>query len=319
MILTHRPVPHALSQGFGSNATEGIAPREYGTPAERLVYLFGNYQRVGHLASDFACPSGTPVGSAAAGTVVFAGLSQHMPRDIAVKYGYIYGSPDSGNIVVVDHGDNTATAYSHMAEVHVRAGQKVDGGHTLGLSGATGRVDGAHLHFEYMTLPINYNSPYYSRVDPMKQFQGGIQTVGAAIPQEEDEMPAFSDHTIHDQHGKPTSPEKLLNSLDRKQDQQGAVLSELKGLISQNMQLTSAILATRIPDPTDRSKSYTIADYIVWAATNAKTAAGAASKALENSDPEALAQAVATAQSGITAKSVAERLQINITTKEATE
>lgn len=170
MILTHRPVPHALSQAFRSLSTAGVTPDQWGTPVQRLVYLFGNYQPVGHLGCDFGCPAGTPIVAAAPGTVVYAGPSQLMPRAIAEKYGYFVGSPDSGIITVIDHGDGTATAYSHQSEVFVSAGQRVSGGHRIGLSGATGRVDGAHLHMEYMTLPVNYGSPYYSRSDPMAQY-----------------------------------------------------------------------------------------------------------------------------------------------------
>lgn len=171
MILTHRPVPHGLSQGFKDGPTQN-----------KPHPLYGNYQPVGHLAVDFSCPTGTPVGSAAPGVVVFAGPGQDMPDAIAIKYGYSRGSDKwaSGNIVIVDHGDSTATAYSHLSEVQVTTGQRVNGGQRLGLSGTTGRSTGPHLHFEYMTLPINYGSPYYSRLDPMAQYGsgGGITTVG---------------------------------------------------------------------------------------------------------------------------------------------
>lgn len=161
MILTHRPVPHTLSQGYGAGATRG-----------RPHPVYGDYQPVGHLAVDFACPTGTPVGSAAVGAVAYAGPGENMPDAIAIKYGYSRGADKwaSGNIVIVDHGDNTATAYSHLSEVHVRAGQRVNGGTVLGLSGMTGRSTGPHLHFEFMTLPINYSSLFYSRLDPMAQY-----------------------------------------------------------------------------------------------------------------------------------------------------
>ena len=180
MILTHKPVPHAISQVFGNNATAGVAGNWNGTETQKLVAQFGNYQPVGHLAVDFACPSGTPIVAAAPGTVVYAGPGQNMPKHIADKYGYIFGSPDSGNITIIDHGDGSATAYSHQSRVEVTAGQWVNGGQRIGLSGATGRITGAHLHFEYMTLPINYGSPYYSRSDPMKQYgSASIAPVGA--------------------------------------------------------------------------------------------------------------------------------------------
>lgn len=187
MILTHRPVPHGISQTFGNNATAGVVGNWNGTETQKLVAQFGNYQPGGHLAVDFSCLVGTPIVAAAPGTVVYAGPGQSMTAAICAKYGYIYGSPDSGNITVIDHGDNTATAYSHQSEVQVKAGQWVNGGQRIGLSGKTGRITGPHLHFEYMTLPINYGSVRYSRIDPMKQYSGGIQTAGSTNPQEEED------------------------------------------------------------------------------------------------------------------------------------
>lgn len=173
MILTHRPVPHAESQGFGANPT-------WNNPHP----VFGDYQSVGHLATDFSCPIGTPIVAAAPGVVVYAGWGQNMPQWIAEKYGYIFGPGGwaSGIITIIDHGDGTATAYSHQSEVLVSAGQRVTGGQAIGLSGKTGRSTGPHLHFEYMTLPINYGSAYYSRLDPMKQYSGGIQVAGSITP-----------------------------------------------------------------------------------------------------------------------------------------
>lgn len=193
MRLTHRPVPHGISQVFGNNATAGVVGNWNGTETQRLVAQFGNYQPAGHLAVDFACPSGTPIVAAAAGTVAYAGPGQNMPASVAAKYGYIYGSPDSGNITVIDHGDGSATAYSHQSKVEVSAGQWVAGGQRIGLSGATGRITGAHLHFEYMTLPINYGSPYYSRMDPMAQYGGNIQTVGTTTPERPLLIPGLPD------------------------------------------------------------------------------------------------------------------------------
>lgn len=188
MILTHKPVPHNISQTFANNATAGVVGDWNGTETQKLVAQFGNYQPGGHLAVDFACPTGTPIVAAAPGAVAYAGPGQNMPAAICAKYGYIQGSPDSGNITVIDHGDNTATAYSHQSEVQVKAGQWVNGGQQIGLSGKTGRITGPHLHFEYMTLPINYSSIRYSRLDPLAQYGGGgIKTVGNTT-QEEDDM-----------------------------------------------------------------------------------------------------------------------------------
>lgn len=161
MLLSHRPVPGAPNQGFGENPT-----RNNPHP------VYGNYQEEGHLATDFPCPAGTPVAAAGPGLVVYAGWGQDMPKPTADKYGYIFGSAGwaSGLIVILDHGDGSATAYSHLSALLTTAGRQVAGGETLALSGKTGRSTGPHLHLEYMTLPIDYGSPYYSRSDPMKQY-----------------------------------------------------------------------------------------------------------------------------------------------------
>ncbi len=98
-----------------------------------------------HSGVDIAAPSGTPVGSAAAGIVAFAGWSG----------GY-------GNLVVVDHGDGLATAYAHLSRTAVRTGQSVSQGQEIGNVGCTGLCTGPHLHFE-----VRVNG---QPVDPMQYF-----------------------------------------------------------------------------------------------------------------------------------------------------
>jgi murein DD-endopeptidase MepM/ murein hydrolase activator NlpD len=83
-----------------------------------------------HEGIDIAAPTGTPIRSAAAGTVVFAGWAG----------GY-------GNLVVVDHGGGLATAYGHQSAIFVTAGH-VEQGRVLGAVGSTGNSTGPHLHFE---------------------------------------------------------------------------------------------------------------------------------------------------------------------------
>jgi murein DD-endopeptidase MepM/ murein hydrolase activator NlpD len=83
-----------------------------------------------HRGMDFRAPAGTPVAAANSGTVV-----------LAQKLFY------EGNCVVIDHGLGFSTIYMHLSRIDVAAGQKVRKGERLGLSGATGRVTGPHLHF----------------------------------------------------------------------------------------------------------------------------------------------------------------------------
>jgi murein DD-endopeptidase MepM/ murein hydrolase activator NlpD len=95
-----------------------------------------------HEGIDLAVGSGTPVVSAAAGTVIVAGWMG----------GY-------GNLVVVDHGNGTSTAYGHNTSLTVGVGQSVAQGQLIAYSGNTGHSTGPHVHFE---VRIN-GSP----VDPM--------------------------------------------------------------------------------------------------------------------------------------------------------
>lgn len=53
----------------------------------------------------------------------------------------------SGGTVLLDHGQGIYTCYFHMSGFDVKKGQKVKKAQVLGLSGATGRVTGPHLHF----------------------------------------------------------------------------------------------------------------------------------------------------------------------------
>jgi murein DD-endopeptidase MepM/ murein hydrolase activator NlpD len=83
-----------------------------------------------HRGTDFHAPSGTPVVAANDGVVIIAR---------AMFY--------EGNLVVVDHGQQFSTLYMHLSKIEVKVGDRVHKGQRLGLSGATGRVTGPHLHF----------------------------------------------------------------------------------------------------------------------------------------------------------------------------
>lgn len=93
-----------------------------------------------HGGIDIAADPGTPVRAPAPGTVVFAG-----------RHG------DYGLAVVVDHGQEIRSLYGHLSRIHVRAGQTVDRGAELGLSGNTGRSSGPHLHYEVLVRGRSVN------------------------------------------------------------------------------------------------------------------------------------------------------------------
>ncbi len=105
------PVPFAATDSFGTRR------------------MFNGTLASIHRGTDFHAPSGTPVLAANDGEVIIA-------RNMFYE----------GNLVVVDHGQQFSTMYMHLSRIEVHVGQRVSKGQRLGLSGATGRVTGPHLH-----------------------------------------------------------------------------------------------------------------------------------------------------------------------------
>jgi murein DD-endopeptidase MepM/ murein hydrolase activator NlpD len=95
-----------------------------------------------HEGIDIGVSYGTPIHAAASGTVLYCGWES----------GY-------GNLTVIDHGGNLATAYGHQSSIAVSCGQHVAQGDVIGYVGSTGHSTGPHLHFE-----VRVNG---SPVDPM--------------------------------------------------------------------------------------------------------------------------------------------------------
>lgn len=99
----------------------------YGT---NRSYNGGPFDRF-HSGTDFAGAPGTPVMATAPGRVVLADA-------LNIR----------GVATVIDHGWGIYTGYWHQAQQYVRVGDMVTTGQTIGTIGATGRVTGAHLHWE---------------------------------------------------------------------------------------------------------------------------------------------------------------------------
>jgi murein DD-endopeptidase MepM/ murein hydrolase activator NlpD len=92
-----------------------------------------------HRGVDIAMPVGNDVPAAQTGTVKFAGEAK----------GY-------GLTVVIDHG-SYSTRYAHLSKLDVQPGDRVQAGQIIAQSGATGRVTGAHLHFEVIEAGQSVN------------------------------------------------------------------------------------------------------------------------------------------------------------------
>lgn len=122
-VILDPPVKGPLSSPFG------------------LKRFFNGEPRAPHSGLDFAVPTGTPVHAPAAGKVILTG-------------DYFF----NGNTVFIDHGRGLITMYCHLSVIDVQIGDALTRGQVLGKVGATGRVTGAHLHWN-----VSLND---ARVDP---------------------------------------------------------------------------------------------------------------------------------------------------------
>ncbi|MEM9218064.1 MAG: peptidoglycan DD-metalloendopeptidase family protein [Cyanobacteria bacterium P01_F01_bin.150] len=107
------------------------------------VHPILGYRRF-HSGVDFGAASGSPIWSADAGVVIFAGW---------------YGG--YGRAVIVNHGGGITTLYGHTSQVYVAEGQAVEQGQAIAAVGSTGLSTGPHLHFEVRqngtpVNPMNY-------------------------------------------------------------------------------------------------------------------------------------------------------------------
>jgi peptidoglycan hydrolase-like protein with peptidoglycan-binding domain len=84
-----------------------------------------------HAGIDLPAPTGTPVGAAASGTVIFA----------RTDAGY-------GKLVGVAHGNGVVSMYAHLSAFTVHVGAVVRAGARVGRVGSSGEATGPHLHFE---------------------------------------------------------------------------------------------------------------------------------------------------------------------------
>ena len=84
-----------------------------------------------HQGVDISAPPGTPILAPADGVVSYIGREW-----------------DYGLMVCIDHGHGFSTAYGHLKELAVRAGDKVKSGQVIGTVGLSGVSSGPHLHYE---------------------------------------------------------------------------------------------------------------------------------------------------------------------------
>jgi murein DD-endopeptidase MepM/ murein hydrolase activator NlpD len=127
-----------FARAFAFSSAERLweAPFVRPVPQEASASSFGSRRiingaaRAPHSGTDLSAPLGTDVVASNYGRVVLMG-------------NYFF----AGGSVVLDHGGGLFTMYFHLSEFNVEQGSLVKRGDIIGLSGASGRVTGPHLHW----------------------------------------------------------------------------------------------------------------------------------------------------------------------------
>ncbi|OUW57699.1 MAG: hypothetical protein CBD59_04255 [Alphaproteobacteria bacterium TMED199] len=100
-----------------------------------------------HHGIDLAGTWQENVSVSADGTVVFAGY---------------HGS--FGKVIRIKHNYGIMTTYGHLAKINVRRGDLVSEGQIIGKMGRTGKVKGAHLHYEISVNGKSQNPATYIKI-----------------------------------------------------------------------------------------------------------------------------------------------------------
>lgn len=136
ITVTTTPTPTKYWQGGFLSPAIAYAESTYFTSryGTRRVYIGqGTDLEINwwHTGLDFGGGDGLAITAPAAGQVIFAG-------PLTVR----------GNATILDHGWGVYSGFWHQSAIQVQVGQMVNQGDVIGLVGGTGRVTGAHLHWE---------------------------------------------------------------------------------------------------------------------------------------------------------------------------
>lgn len=99
-----------------------------------ITTQFGATAAIGgqkHYGIDLRAPEGTPIYAPANG-----------------KVSRIYSEAAGGNVLIVDTGNGITQVFAHLSKYAVSPNQTFKQGQIIGYVGKTGKVTGAHLHWE---------------------------------------------------------------------------------------------------------------------------------------------------------------------------
>ncbi len=146
-----RPVEGAVTSGFGK---------------KRFI---NDLPRAPHLALDLDGFNGDPIVAP-------------LDAKVVLVDDFFY----SGNIIVLDHGSNVFTSYSHMSKSYRAVGDFVKKGDLIGEIGSTGRVTGPHLHWVIYMNGNRINPEIVLNKDFPMNLLADYQDASADLPQSEE-------------------------------------------------------------------------------------------------------------------------------------
>tara|TARA_B100001248_G_scaffold96790_1_gene71879 strand:+ start:466 stop:1269 length:804 start_codon:yes stop_codon:yes gene_type:complete len=139
-----------IGQARSINSNLPFFKNQFIMPVEGIISGVYGSQRIlngkpkwPHYGIDIAAKKGTMIKSSGSGTVTMA--------EDDLYY--------TGGTIIMDHGHGISTIYSHLENVLVSVGDKINQGDIIGTVGSTGRSTGPHLDFR-----INW---FQTRLDPM--------------------------------------------------------------------------------------------------------------------------------------------------------
>ena len=141
---------NAIGEARAINSNLQFFREKFIMPVEGIISGVYGSQRIlngkpkwPHYGIDIAAKQGTMIKSSASGIVTLA--------EDDLYY--------TGGTVIMDHGHGISTIYSHLENVLVSVGEKINQEDIIGTVGSTGRSTGPHLDFR-----INW---FQTRLDPM--------------------------------------------------------------------------------------------------------------------------------------------------------
>lgn len=166
----HDKVREICQESSPEQLWEGVFERFKGKPMARFgdkrtyVYQGTDIDHQVHQGEDLASLERSLIPAANHGVVVFADSLG------------IYGQS-----VILDHGLGVFSLYSHLSQIDVQKGDRLEKGKPLGRTGFTGMAGGDHLHFSMILQgefvdPREWWDPQWHR----DQLQGPLSRVRAS-------------------------------------------------------------------------------------------------------------------------------------------